>query len=329
MFGSQILDVVIGIVFVFLLLSLVCSAINEFISSLLRLRARDLEDGIRLLLSDPGLANQFYQHPLIKSIHQAKKRPPYIPSRTFALVMMDIVAPASDGPNRFRQMRDGISKSMPDGSVKRTLLLLADEARNDIDQTRESVENWFNNAMDRVAGKYKQRTQYILFVLGLLVAGFLNVDTIIVGQRLWTDQALRDALVSKAQAAAQQPLPQASPLPSPGSSGGHITELLAQIKQIRDKDADIQALGLPIGWGEGFDPRKIPGHLPGWLITAFAISLGAPFWFDMLNKFIVVRSTVKPHEKSPEQPSKDKPAPETEAKAEESIGEKAEEPSKG
>jgi hypothetical protein len=35
------------------------------------------------------------------------------------------------------------------------------------------------------------------------------------------------------------------------------------------------------------------------------ISLGAPFWFDMLNKFIVVRSTVKPKEKSPEDPSKD------------------------
>jgi hypothetical protein len=36
-----------------------------------------------------------------------------------------------------------------------------------------------------------------------------------------------------------------------------------------------------------------------------AISLGAPFWFDLLNKFIVVRSTVKPQEKSPPEPSKD------------------------
>jgi hypothetical protein len=42
----------------------------------------------------------------------------------------------------------------------------------------------------------------------------------------------------------------------------------------------------------------------GWLITALAVSLGAPFWFDMLNKFIVVRSTVKPHEKSLEEKSK-------------------------
>jgi hypothetical protein len=45
--------------------------------------------------------------------------------------------------------------------------------------------------------------------------------------------------------------------------------------------------------------------LLGWLITGIAISLGAPFWFDLLNKFMIVRSTVKPTEKSPPDKSKD------------------------
>ena len=44
----------------------------------------------------------------------------------------------------------------------------------------------------------------------------------------------------------------------------------------------------------------------GILITAFAIMLGAPFWFDLLNKFMVIRSTVKPTEKSPEEGSEDR-----------------------
>jgi len=35
--------------------------------------------------------------------------------------------------------------------------------------------------------------------------------------------------------------------------------------------------------------------------------MGAPFWFDMLNRLMVIRSTVKPHEKSKEQESKDNP----------------------
>lgn len=86
-------------------------------------------------------------------------------------------------------------------------------------------------------------------------------------------------------------------------------------------EQQLQALGLPIGWDSPDDPkRKWPGsnvlgpggwkdqfywHWLGWLLTALAISLGAPFWFDLLNKFIVIRSAVKPHEKSPEEESKD------------------------
>ena len=47
----------------------------------------------------------------------------------------------------------------------------------------------------------------------------------------------------------------------------------------------------------------------GWLITALAVMLGAPFWFDVLNKFMVIRSTVKPREKSQEEGSEDRSRP--------------------
>lgn len=77
----------------------------------------------------------------------------------------------------------------------------------------------------------------------------------------------------------------------------------------------LKDLGLPIGWeaqGEKWPAwdlgqwwKQLIAHGFGWLLTAFAISLGAPFWFDLLNKFIVIRSAVKPHEKSPEEESKD------------------------
>ncbi|MGI8917368.1 MAG: hypothetical protein ACR2H6_02115 [Pyrinomonadaceae bacterium] len=86
-------------------------------------------------------------------------------------------------------------------------------------------------------------------------------------------------------------------------------------------EQQLRSLGLPIGWDTPDDPkRKWPGknffqtggwvqqfywHGLGWLLTALAISLGAPFWFDLLNKFIVIRAAVKPTEKSPEEKSKD------------------------
>jgi hypothetical protein len=90
--------------------------------------------------------------------------------------------------------------------------------------------------------------------------------------------------------------------------------------KLKKSQCQISDLGLPIGWTDEewpglhfwhpqeFVSRWYPPfrlHLFGWLLTALAISLGAPFWFDMLNKFIVIRSTVKPKEKSPEEKSKD------------------------
>ena len=52
MFGSTILDVAIGIVFIYLLVSLVISATNELIAALLKSRAKNLSKGIQVLLQD-------------------------------------------------------------------------------------------------------------------------------------------------------------------------------------------------------------------------------------------------------------------------------------
>jgi hypothetical protein len=79
----------------------------------------------------------------------------------------------------------------------------------------------------------------------------------------------------------------------------------------------LKDLHLPVGWDDArlsFSRPKTQNEwfknviFPwvGWILTALAASLGAPFWFDVLNKVMVIRSTVKPHEKSPEESSEDR-----------------------
>jgi hypothetical protein len=108
LFGSTILEVAMGLFFVYLLLSLTCSSINEIIASLLKLRARNLEQGIRNLICDPVLFNEVMAHPLIKSMGNTRTEattvtlaagqkiagmPSYIPSRVFALALLDSLTP--------------------------------------------------------------------------------------------------------------------------------------------------------------------------------------------------------------------------------------------
>ncbi len=72
MFGSNVLEVAIGVVFVYLLMSLICSTINEqVIARFFALRSKTLEDGIKTMLNDPqgaGLAKEFYNNSLIQGL---------------------------------------------------------------------------------------------------------------------------------------------------------------------------------------------------------------------------------------------------------------------
>ena len=119
MFNSTIIDVAIGMIFIYLLLSLMCSSANEIIELMLKKRAIDLERGIRELLvpgSKSGTADivqKLYNHAAVNNLfgrtyEQSRigsrlrrvmrtQLPSYIPARSFALALMDLVGtvPAS------------------------------------------------------------------------------------------------------------------------------------------------------------------------------------------------------------------------------------------
>jgi hypothetical protein len=219
----------------------------------------------------------------------------------------------------------------PVPEIQQALLALLDDAEGDIKKFRTNIEGWYDTAMDRVSGWYKRRVQIIILILGLGVAVGVNADTSYIARRLSNDPALRNTLVSAAEQSAKQGIGVSAGEGAGQKEVNQSTDVSDATKQMelaqkgfQDNLAEIKKLGLPIGWNvDGNDEHlnwpglrlwqsKVIGawilqirfHWLGWLMTAFAISLGAPFWFDMLNKFVVVRSTVKPKEKSGIEPPK-------------------------
>jgi hypothetical protein len=182
---------------------------------------------------------------------------------------------------------------MADPRVKQALMTLVDAAGNDVSRARENIEAWYNSSMERVTGWYKRRGQAIMLVLGLGVVIAVNADTIAISTSLSRDKAVRDSLVAAAQDYVKQQ--------------SDTDKAMDRVDKYTDK---IRNLGLPLGWNKGnllsIPDKTKPGEsmswtmkIIGWLITTVAISLGAPFWFDLLNKFIAVRSSIKPKEKTP------------------------------
>src|SRR5687767_3606017 len=74
--GFAALDVAIGLIFVYLVFSLIASGVNEAIASIFALRARHLEKGLRKLLTNPGstpaqvseAVDEFARHPLVRGL---------------------------------------------------------------------------------------------------------------------------------------------------------------------------------------------------------------------------------------------------------------------
>ncbi|HXO22575.1 MAG TPA: hypothetical protein VOA87_21850 [Thermoanaerobaculia bacterium] len=391
MLGSTVLDVAIGLIFVFLLVSLMVTAVTELIASVLKWRADTLWQGIQNLLDSPGAqewASKLYAHPLIQGLSPLQKKaspgggegkagPSYIPSRTFAVSLVEILkAEAKKGlgaavvkvadpaakearaaidaipvsgatgtavKNDLRQLLDQAQKSgytaadfqrnagelidslpderlldlavagLADTRLGRSLQALISESERDIESLKQNIEVWFNNSMDRVSGWYKRKTQWVHAVLALVLVVGVNVDSILIVESLSQNSTLRDSLVAQAQTYAKQTtVPQNQ-----------------TFQQLREQ---MQQLDLPIGWRlprqtattatnapQPADPdhrllelddlgSTILFHLWGWLLTAIAASLGAPFWFDMLNKVITIRSAGKAPEETPKSP-KEVPQP--------------------
>ena len=280
MFGSSILDVAIGLTLVFLLTGVLCTAVMEAVSSFLALRSTTLEEGLRHLLDDPagkGLAAELYKHVQISGLSGAGK-PSYIPAENFARALLDILFPRSAGEllpalDEARRM----AAKMPKGRVQDFVLTLIGEAGNDVEKVRTRIETWFNAGMDRVGGLYKRKTQWIILVVALLTCLIANIDAIQIGNRLNSNSVLRSQLVAMAE----------KTVSTPAGDATNPTSVAAAA-------SDLKALDLNFGWS-GENPGKDPvtwtfRKALGILIAALAASLGAPFWFDVLSKFINLRS---------------------------------------
>lgn len=91
MYLDAILEVVIGLVFSWLVLSIATMQVQEWISSWFRWRAQSLEESIHRMLQDEKLVEQFYNHSMIASLSQPGHKPSYIPADRFAQTLYDIL----------------------------------------------------------------------------------------------------------------------------------------------------------------------------------------------------------------------------------------------
>jgi hypothetical protein len=310
MLNSTILDVAIGLVFCFASVALFVSAIHEGIASLLKLRHTTLLAGIKQLLNDPhgvDIALKLYNHALVNPLAvpatagnplAALTMPPrsalpaYIPSKDFASALMDTLL---GGPADMAAVNNAIG-AVTDPQLKQLLMGFATRADQKVENFRQYIADWFDNAMNRLSGAYKRQSQLMTFVIGLVAAVAFNINSFYVLDQLWHKPSLAAGLSSQASADLIK------------SMAAHVAEVAAAASgpapaasaplPIKEWNSALGAL--PVGWDKGPQmPEKTDPKVAwlwlvlvgGWFVTATASVFGAPFWFDVLQKLAQVRGT--------------------------------------
>jgi len=275
-----VIETAIGMFFVYLLLSLLVSVIQEFIAKLSNRREKVLEDAIIELIGSEA-ADELYKHPLIKALYVNGKKPSYIPSKSFAIALLEVFkASNSESEDAVDEIRDKVKQL--DNSLVRTALLVALKAtEGSVETALDNIGTWFDNAMNSVSAWYKTHSQFVTFAVAVVLVISFNADTIALTKQLSGNPALRAELILQAQ------MEQADVVPENRSNEMDSSDTFNRL---------LEETKLQFGWWDEEGGWVVPNtaggvvvKLLGLLITIFMISLGAPFWYDLLSKILRYR----------------------------------------
>jgi hypothetical protein len=230
--------------------------------------------------------------------------------------------------------------ALPDSPFKAAIRSTMDEECDDLEGLKRNIKIWFNDSMEHVSGRYKRYTQVLLMAIALVLTCALNADTLEIGRRLWSNSTLR-ASVSAAAVAFNTDAQARSATPGSGAvvPDAVLSKPISIQTYVQDElklsvgwtDADLKKLGFDKEtrksmkldkpqWSRTYAQRVLNGtglllqnlfttpngltKIMGLALTVIAASMGAPFWFDILNKLVNVRTAANKPDKTTDEPKK-------------------------
>ena len=272
-----------------------------------------------------GMEELFWTHPEIEPLRAAdSESPAYMDATRFAKVVLDIATgKGADGviPDSRAALSRAFERHASPKLRERLSSLLRSLPADTLAVRAEvtaALARWFGEAMARTTGGYKRKVQKWLFWSGLTVALILNCDALRISYVLFRDPGLRSSMVDYAKTisvptvvSTNLPTADATNLAlanAASTNGTAIAELQSSLKTQIKELQKLERIGFPLGWVAPFRDNFLPLHaqdehvgkkwmaaalilkLLGLVATAFAVCLGAPFWFDILNQLLKLRS---------------------------------------
>lgn len=325
------LDILIGATTVLLLFSMAVTVITQAVTSIFNKRGQHLLAGVANLLQQLGISSRdvaeqigkaLLKHPAIATAKG--KLATVIHRGELTTLLMDIasgqslveIEPAALTALQTMLKDNGVSDPAQTLSNIRKMALLietanpqiANHARADMAILQEcatdyvaKINAWFDQTIDRVSQAFTKHAHRVTIAAALVVVVAVQLDIIAVFDRLSIDDQFRNAVVSDAAkdfsgATLPQPSantsstsPAANPPSTPPGSDATNPTLNTRLYYNLLNTAGLITLPTDGTWLERIkDPRKYPGMI----LAALLISLGAPFWYNILKDLLGLRSSL-------------------------------------
>jgi len=333
MSSFPILDLVVGMIFIYFLLSIICSSAVEIILSANKIRAKVLEEWLRRIFSKEvtiggkteSLAAAIMDHCTTTALSKTGKSTSYMDAKNFTSALLEKITydPSKplNIPAKIQDFVESIQKSdlLPQ-ELKRVFLMYANEAietfnavtdkvTSEVDLFRGKIENWFDTSMQRVGGSFKSRyMRPWTFFVAALATILLNADSMSIAKYLYSNPDARVKLASQAMSDVKDSslqhylddLKKSTDFTRNDSVKASLEQIQTNISErVNDVKMAKQSLEdvIPLGWDTNNWHKTTASagsfllKLLGLVLTVFAIMMGAPFWFDTLNKISNLRGT--------------------------------------
>lgn len=265
------LDVFVSLVTIYIVLALTVSALTEIITRLVGLRSIGLKSGIRSILQDPNVkglteeTKRFWNSGIIKSATDGDPSPNSLNALTFATATL--VTAGVDISRNTDQIKTMIAGAPIDSHLRDVLTGLTERSLSRGTTLHDELAQHFDATMEKIGRWYRHWTQGMAFVLAVVFTVYVNANTLDLLHQLTAhpESRLELAKIQSSQSA------------DPGDRARAISNL---------KDLDTIITADTLG-GKALRPEiaKNPFRtIIGLLISVLAVSLGAPFWFDVLGR---------------------------------------------
>jgi hypothetical protein len=322
MSSFPILDLVIGLIFIYFLLSIICSSVVEMALTFFKIRAKNLETWLRTIfdkdVTQPDgakvkLGQAIMDHCSVTALSDTGKSTSYIDAKNFVSALLEkITYSQSTIPKNIDDFITAIQgTTILSTEFQRVLLMYANEAKqsyqevaikttSEIDLFRSKMENWYDTSMDRVGGKLKEKySRPITFWVALITVILMNADSISLSKYLYNNPEARAKIAQQAYDVSKDSAfeKKVQQLPVAKEDSATITEIKQQWDNVNKANATLNS-NIPLGWAKDEISNDVNGSWPlifskiaGLLATVFAVMMGAPFWFDLLNKVANLRGS--------------------------------------